>query len=963
MRSFFSASWLFIVIIVLLCNCSDSSDNKADDAGKTDNIRSGENQQSGRTITPLEEVQPIPGRQLDGPFSIPELSILPSPNSTATISFTNGEKVIAYDVSPEGKTIALISENKDKKRILQFWEIGRKEISESIPFPDDFSAEEITWHPLATSLFVLGKNNSEYTICHLERTGKVELKNIFTSSSQLKRLVACPRPFIVGSNYRTYFYRLFFGMAKEDGSYRIMSVTETGNFLYQVIGPEETITGFDEEIPSKITSDWALPVAFHPGGHYMIWEGKNNKFNAANYNREWWGKSNPLKNINLNKGIISPLPNGLGLLRWQKDMNGIGVNLHYTNKEEMQIPEYNFIAAPVSVPDGKGVVGLTLANGSHTLCYVPVKVPLADVFNAWMFLTSPEEINLFMTKEGLFRPSQSDQLYKLYETENYHYCGGYDRSIPTRPYLVTTDIFWEIYSAAYQGIFIIKERDEAIPNFKAFIEKAEKHFKKSESASAWTPIFTALADLNADRKNNPEVQKILQQKKAYSDILRRDYDYEDLKPRGHYNSSEAMKKYFMSFRYLTTSLEDDTLMLKELNNLPAEIKSHAVKWINCYSSLISPSRAPLLWSDIKNTVPVYANYPKKEIRVFPLSWGFDNEVLFSTVYHQNLPPEKQIIGPAGARLLPSGLDLAAALGSSFAESLLQPDYEKYPPLRKVIDNLKNNYRTNCKGKSKDLYSDWINALSVQFADVPGSENSIWPVKRIQTGLASWATLRHATILVNERSVAECGEGGFEEMLARAPRGYVEPDPEVFEAIAKLFEATIRYVPADHPDKAMRDLYAGIIARLKESAESAREFKLMAEKQQKGISLSNEEYEKILFVARVAEHNFLVFNSISKEDQGISNPDPIAKIADVAHDGLSNYLMVAVGNSMEWDHVVPFYGRRQIVKGSVYSYYEFPSSQILNDEEWQKQVSSKEYLPWIKPYISSQKVSYPAVVNY
>ena len=33
--------------------------------------------------------------------------------------------------------------------------------------------------------------------------------------------------------------------------------------------------------------------------------------------------------------------------------------------------------------------------------------------------------------------------------------------------------------------------------------------------------------------------------------------------------------------------------------------------------------------------------------------------------------------------------------------------------------------------------------------------------------------------------AEGGEGGFEELVYEDPRGYVEPAPKTFEAIAKL----------------------------------------------------------------------------------------------------------------------------------------------------------------------------------
>jgi hypothetical protein len=381
----------------------------------------------------------------------------------------------------------------------------------------------------------------------------------------------------------------------------------------------------------------------------------------------------------------------------------------------------------------------------------------------------------------------------------------------------------------------------------------------------------------------------------------------------------------------------------------------------------------LVWSNFKRDIPDYCQYPGKSPTVFPLSWGFDNEVFYSTVYHENIPADLQVTGPSGERFLPSGIDLAAVLGSNLADNLLESDYENYPPLRKVIKSLKDNFYEN--GHEQDLndnlYNQWIEAIAVQWADTLNSTNgasdkAIWHTKRLQTGLATWATLRHATILVNERIAAECGEGGFEEILMRAPRGYVEPDPGTFAAIADLFETAVNYVSKSITDKSdiqesysneKRSLYDGIIVRLKEAADEARNFQSMAEKERKGEILSNEEYADILYVAGTGEHLFLVFNSLSNKDYALSNPDPVAKIADVAGDGvISPYLMAAVGNPMEWDFIVPFYGRHQIVKGSVYSYYEFQSNQLLNDNDWREKVNQQEMLTWIKPFVTHESAA-------
>jgi hypothetical protein len=79
-------------------------------------------------------------------------------------------------------------------------------------------------------------------------------------------------------------------------------------------------------------------------------------------------------------------------------------------------------------------------------------------------------------------------------------------------------------------------------------------------------------------------------------------------------------------------------------------------------------------------------------------------------------------------------------------------------------------------------------------------------------------------------------------------------------------------------------------------------------------------------------------------------------------------------------VVPYFGRREIVKGSVYSYYEFPSSTPLTDIDWagkpanpdadpvnpspadkavSGKVDSQAHPAWVSSFISRETLSCPA----
>jgi hypothetical protein len=253
------------------------------------------------------------------------------------------------------------------------------------------------------------------------------------------------------------------------------------------------------------------------------------------------------------------------------------------------------------------------------------------------------------------------------------------------------------------------------------------------------------------------------------------------------------------------------------------------------------------------------------------------------------------------------------------------------------------------------------------------------------------------VLVNERTTAECGEGGFEAIVLRPPRGYVEPDPKTFEAIASLFDQMQQVVaksanftgnlprdPSETNDLSTNDtaqpLRDGIIRRLQATASKTRLFESMAEKELKNESLSNSDYDEILHVGAVAEHDFLVYNSLASADLALSTPNPIMKIADVAGGGDVPYLEAAVGRPLEWDQVVPYFGRREIVKGSVYSYYEFPSPTPLTDLTWAGRVANPDADPvhpspadkavpgkvetqahpvWVSSFISRESLACPA----
>ncbi len=936
-------------------------------------------------------------------FTTVELNVTPSPASGSELSLPAGTSVVDFDIWPTGADAVILLHDKAGDHVVS-WHAGDASSVPLLDLPPTFTAASLTVHPLGQRLFVEGKTGQQSQILAVDNVnGSWTQHTIYQTSADVRRLLVAPRPFETGYNDTTNeaieSYRIFFAERLPSGAYSTRSITEDGQREYQVIGPQSTYVKIpnENEDPTPNFVPSALPESFHPDGHLLIWEDGNGCFEQLAYAGQNWDKPSRIVG-NPCGGSLTVTPNGAALLHWKSGVAGVAVIGDHGSTTSTQAGAYQFISTPSSVPDGKGVIGLVEKAGAQALVYAPIEVPLADVMNAWMFTQGAADRNSYTKDGGLLRTTDEDQMYELYDTESYA-CGHFDSATPTRPYLVTTDIFWELVASAYEGTFIVEERQQAMPAFWAFVAAARQSLDASAPNSKWAVAFDAVADSNSTTNTSDAEALHIQQAqgKFKSPVFGNVFDFTELTPRGYYTATPEMQEYFKAVHYLTTAAA--AIDATPLNALPDDVKAKAMQWIGAYSAYIAPSRSPLVWNSGTFVPPPFALHPVNSPQVFPLSWGFDNEVLLSTVYHSDWPAAEQITGPKGARGLPSGLDLAAALGSSYARSLLKTDLASYPTLGPAIDALEGR---EPKGAAQaDLYDAWINALALQWADdasFPGNgQDALWNAKRIQTGLGSWATLRHATVLVNERSTAECGEGGFEAIVLRPPRGYVEPDPKTLEAIASLFDQMEQVVaksanftgnlPQDPSetedssgDQTAQPLQAGIIRRLQATAAKTRLFESMAQKELQNQPLADSDYDEILHVGAVAEHDFLVYNSLASADLALSTPNPIMKIADVAGGGEVPYLEAAVGRPLEWDQVVPYFGRREIVKGSIYSYYEFPSPTPLADLDWAGKPANPDADPvnpspadkavpgkvetqahpvWVSSFISRESLACPA----
>ncbi len=946
------------------------------------------------------------------PFELPVPRVESSPATPSRVAVPAGWRVEALAMAPSSAEVAVLLSRGETDTDLELWRAGEPSlIPTGIRWPSGFRAgaaagdksrtTPLAWHPFEHTVYVAGAIGSHGMVLAVAQHDRVwSVTKVAETASEIRSLAIGPRPYVTAWDPEKREVRLFFGVVSGK-SVSIRSLTENGTKPYEAIAPaapaakrKGAASEDAVERPSEIAASWADPEAFHPAGHLLVWRDDKSCHHVAIYDRDAWKKQSALATVPCG-GSVQVTPNGAGLVQWMPGSAGVTLFLDSAKSHETVAGDTTFEIAPSLAPDGGGLVGVVRTEGTGTdgtataLAFAPVSMPLADVVDAWMFASGAPERERLARDTGVFRPLALDQLYSLYDSERYE-CGNLDTAAPARPYLVTTDVFWEVFAAAYEGLFLVEEKTRAMPAFWRFVDEASKGVTGSgKTADKWRKVFEALEAVKAGDPRNAEAARIIDAKgKSHSDVLDADFDYAELTPRGHYTATPERRRYFQAFRYLAgIQLGDDDL--RTLRALPEAAQQAARDWAAPYLEVEAPSRRELVWSP-SQPGPDYARRSPPGPAVFPLGWGFDSEALDRTVIHLDVPAEEQIRGPKGPRALPSGLDVATALGSGFARSLLDEAgaTADYPRLGPTLDELARAFASRqAHGVSgaANLYDAWLAALAVQWTDrgsmptasgahAPDAITSprLWQVKRLQTGLASWATLRHATVLVNERSAAECGEGGFEPIVMDPPRGYVEPDPETFGAIAALFEqaagvvsrstdlSTVETSPVDEPSadsshpSAETDVKLGLAKRLAASAAKARLFQSLARKELDGLALSPAEYQEIFDVGRVAEHHALVYRSLARDDLSLANPDPMAKVADVAdgREAGGGLLLVGVGYPLEWDQIVPFFGRREIVKGPVYGYYETTRPAPLDDATWRKQVKSLARPSWVEPFLGA-----------
>ena len=321
------------------------------------------------------------------------------------------------------------------------------------------------------------------------------------------------------------------------------------------------------------------------------------------------------------------------------------------------------------------------------------------------------------------------------------------------------------------------------------------------------------------------------------------------------------------------------------------------------------------------------------------------------------------------RGFPRGLDVMAVLGSARARELIHelgddayPAGEKGLSYDSALAALKKEYGKLKEGDwNRNLYWSWLHALKPLLADFGSGyptfmTTKAYRSKSLNSALASWAQLRHDTILYAKQSYTMGREVVSAPPRPRpAPRpvqGYVEPVPEFYARLLSLARMTNRGLSEmkvlDDAAKGRLDALEKLLVRLL----------AIVEKELANQELKEEDYD---FIRNFGENlEGAVVKPEPGQDPGEALGMKTTLVADVHTDQNTKQVLEEATGYVDLGVFVYKQpdGRMVLGAGPVLSYYEFkhPMRDRLTDEKWRALLKSGKAPTrpeWNKLYLAAK----------
>lgn len=597
-----------------------------------------------------------------------------------------------------------------------------------------------------------------------------------------------------------------------------------------------------------------------------------------------------------------------------------------------------------------------------------------------------EHIMQNIINDGFFiNYEKFEQPFSLYEMNQYTFGNSF----------ITTDSIVHLYHIIYLGMMEEMEQNSLKQKFIALskncLDNAINDYKEAKGDDKNLTLrnaalfLCALDLLEADYDGevpsevrdlaDKELENIKAEGNAVSNITGEEIDYSQFKARGNYTKNENLKKYFK-----VNMLYSQELV--QLENPDESINLEALKQAILISrTMLKDETSFKLWQDIykpisflventEDTTPIdiyksISTATKENTIEAVLADNVVNAVADEIKNKENpkikpdsgkvfaFLPQRAVVDntwlqnlvdtrPQSQRPVVSGVDLMALLGNSLAERLtitnednLKWDEfkEKYEETKAMVDA-----RTD-KEEKANIYRTWLwvlkafnNEYGEGYPDFMKSEK--WQYKDLNTALASWAQLKHDTILYAKEFGAEMG--GYDPVEVKH---YVEPNVNLYRRVKYLVGLTM---DADEKYSLLNETQRD---RLKDFDNMLEFLIKVSIEELKDETTSDEDNERLSVIGGEMENIFMAFNDgggdfeIAPRDRDTANVADIQMIgSNVVNKPEGSFLEVGSGRFSTMYVIYRLDDKYYIGRGPVMNYYEFYSDHRLDNNEF------KEMLP-------------------
>jgi len=593
----------------------------------------------------------------------------------------------------------------------------------------------------------------------------------------------------------------------------------------------------------------------------------------------------------------------------------------------------------------------------------------------------------------------------------YGYASIYSQDLPL--YISADSILYAVHQS-YDAILMGLETTELVPKLDAMLAGMRGNLPKAgfspdlqKSVDIYlttaASLLTGQSVAPLDSANTAAVASYVQLANGASGPsavnafgVKRDVDFSQFKPRGHYLGVPKLEQYFRATIWLSRvdlrpidtdaqgkplfqrSQLEGAVALRQLMDISSkqawsQIDAVVSAFVGRHDDMTPPEVELLMAKLGKSTVGELAGVSDTDLAQAIVDGGFgvqsiSSQIVINGLALKTLPLARSfaLLGQRYVfdshvfsnvvfdraqhepkRMLPNPLDVAyAALGNNQAGMLLGSELEQY----KYAPDL-YGMRLLAQEQGPDfwrsnLYHGWLSALSTlspsldakhaEAAGLPSvARTEAWGRRLLNTQLASWSELRHDTLLYAKQSYTSGASCSF-------PSAYVEPYPEFFAALTALAQQGATLVGAANQAGHYFD-------RLAKTTEILRG---MAEHELQGLPLTSDE---LAFVNQtVASGNGCDGRPVAggwypalfyRSDKSLESDPSIADVhtqpTDEAGNDVGRVLHVATGLPELMVVTVDSCDGSHAYVGLASTYYEHTTEhyQRLTDPEWSTELQS------------------------